>query len=185
MPNAAVEQGLRPRPVVRACSSACRLCLSHFAPRSYSANCTVAQPVFRHSSPFVAPQPRITPQQPHAIIRCKSGPGGPIPGRDARRVLDLVNDSVKWVVTLLAAFVLLRHRSVYVNWCLVGSIVAALSCKVPLLPCCQTFGQQVALHSPYTLQCRSSRGWSISSVRYTLGKRIQACHQVMQPPYPI
>lgn len=46
------------------------------------------------------------------------------------KVLNGINDSVKWVVTLTAACVLVSFRNIYVQWCLVGSVATAFSCKV-------------------------------------------------------
>ena len=45
-------------------------------------------------------------------------------------LLDLVNDSAKWVVTLTAGCVLLWHHNVEVSWALLGSIIAVFVCKV-------------------------------------------------------
>ena len=73
------------------------------------------------------------PWQAHATMTSSSGPGLPSEGPVRHHLLHWVNDSVKWVVTAAAAFVLLRYRNNHVDWCIVGSIAAALSCKVPTL----------------------------------------------------
>lgn len=45
-------------------------------------------------------------------------------------ILNFINDSTKWVVTLTAGGVLAWHHDIYVSWCLVGSVVAVFVCKV-------------------------------------------------------
>lgn len=44
-------------------------------------------------------------------------------------ILNFINDSTKWVVTLTAGGVLAWHHDIYVSWCLVGSVVAVFVCK--------------------------------------------------------
>lgn len=54
-------------------------------------------------------------------------------------LLNLVNDSAKWFVTIAAGSVLLWHHNIDVSWCLLGSIIAVFVCKVGCLltPCCE------------------------------------------------
>ena len=45
-------------------------------------------------------------------------------------LLDSINDSAKWVVTLTAGGVLVWHHNIDVSWSLLGSIVTVFLCKV-------------------------------------------------------
>lgn len=87
----------------------------------------------RHIRDIKLFKPTAAPWQAQATITSTSGGGRPNQGPARPQLLHWVNDSVKWVVTAAAALVLLRYRNIHVNWCLVGSIAAALSCKVPVL----------------------------------------------------
>lgn len=49
-------------------------------------------------------------------------------------LLNSINDSAKWVVTLTAGGVLLWHHNVDVSWSLLGSIVTVFVCKVRIGP---------------------------------------------------
>lgn len=48
-------------------------------------------------------------------------------------VLDRINDSTKWVVSAAAAATVLWRRDAQAMWCLLGSVIASLLCKVILL----------------------------------------------------
>jgi len=57
------------------------------------------------------------------VLTTQSGP-------DMAGVLSVINDSTKWVVSGIVSVVLLWHHDAGACWCVVGSIVAALNCKL-------------------------------------------------------
>lgn len=133
MPHITGLPSTHPLPCACTLRSFRRQRLSNFAASSLPARgCGTKHNPFRVYSDITSAKLRTRSRQLFAIDSDKSGFETFQSGSAGRQVLDWVNDSVKWVVTLAAAFVLLRYHNVWVNWCLVGSIVAALTCKVPI-----------------------------------------------------
>lgn len=74
------------------------------------------------------------PKAREAQIKCKCMVSDPQDGRatdnKALVLLNSINDSAKWVVTLTAGGVLVWHHNIDVSWSLLGSIVTVFLCKV-------------------------------------------------------
>ena len=103
-------------------SGRCRLCRHN--------SLTVPWQVFtgRHASCWPAKASRLQ-------FKCKCMVSDPQDRRAADRrtlvvLLNSINDSAKWVVTLTAGGVLVWHHNIDVSWSLLGSIVTVFLCKV-------------------------------------------------------
>lgn len=81
----------------------------------------------RHASSWPAKASRLQ-------FKCKCMVSDPQDKRAAESgafvLLNSINDSAKWVVTLAAGGVLVWHRNIDVSWSLLGSIVTVFLCKV-------------------------------------------------------
>ena len=69
------------------------------------------------------------------VSACHAGDDNHVPqgsGRQHNEVLDLLNDSTKWVVSAGAGATVLWRRDAQTMWCIIGSVVAALLCKVSM-----------------------------------------------------
>lgn len=134
MPHTATTQLFRP---IHLGASRFSSCIQHskcFTLNGLDTNGLHAKLVtVRHIRDIKLFKPTAAPWQAQATITRTTGGGRPNQGPARPQLLHWVNDSVKWVVTAAAALVLLRYRNIHVNWCLVGSMAAALSCKVPVL----------------------------------------------------
>lgn len=81
----------------------------------------------RHASSWPAKASRLQ-------VKCKCMVSDPQDKRAAQSrtfvLLNSINDSAKWVVTLTAGGVLVWHHNTDVSWSLLGSIVTVFLCKV-------------------------------------------------------
>ena len=82
----------------------------------------------RRHAPIWPAKATKTPHKPQGIV--SNFQKSHTADKNTLSILNFINDSAKWVVTLAAGSVLLWNHNVDVSWSLLGSIIAVFFCKV-------------------------------------------------------